>query len=146
MNGGVVNTAESVYLVLRDYLGSEGCPWDSPSGLVLLVQDCSGPEKCVFGRHCRLCKYVAAFSNATKTAILGEIEELRWEIRANRGETALKCPLCGIIKTAVSDGHDLCLNCAKTRPIPLAAKAEKAAEVAWTETLEAQICLQQGSH
>jgi hypothetical protein len=89
---------------------------------------------------------VAALSNAEKAAILGEIEELRWEIRENRGETALKCLLCGIIKTAVSDGQDLCLKCAKNRPIPVAVKAEKEAEVAWTEALEAQICLLQGSH
>lgn len=146
MNAGEMITAESVYLVLRDCLGSQ-CPWTGPAALLHQVQDCSGPENCAFGRYCELCRRVAAFSEGQRRLIFGEIEELRWEIRANRGETVLKCSLCGVIKTAVSKGEEMCLHCTQKSQVSTKIEDLKAPKAIWTveEALEVHICPRLGS-
>ena len=111
MNAGMVTTGEAVYWAVREYLRGRNCPWKDSASLTADVKECSGPGKCLFKGHCYVCKFVDSFPEPQKSAISGEIEELRWEIRTNRGEIPLKCPICGVIKTVVSGKQPLCGMC-----------------------------------
>ena len=147
MNADLITTGEAVYWGLRDYLGSRNCPWKDCAELIRDVKDCLGPGKCAFERHCYLCLYVDSFPQPQKSVISGEIEELRWEIRAKRGETPVKCPTCGVIKATLSAHQPLCLHCSSqacSTP-PIAKKATEAAMQSIDESVELLMCPRLGS-
>lgn len=146
MNAGMmVTTGETVYWGIRDCFNGRNCPWRDSAALIAAVKECYGPGKCSFKGHCCVCKFIDSFPDPQKSVISGEIEELRWEIRANRGEIPLKCPICGVIKTVIRGNNPLCGMCSGHVSPRLPITKETTAMQSIDEVVGLQTCPRLGS-